>query len=43
MKDVVRMMIESERSILKTSKATPSISQMDAVQSVMQSREPLIN
>jgi len=43
MKDVVRMMIESERSILKTSKATPSISQMDAVQSVMQSREPVIN
>jgi GDPmannose 4,6-dehydratase len=43
MKDVVRMMIESERPIVKASKTTPSISQMDAVQSVMQSREPLIN
>jgi len=37
MKDVIRMMIESERPVVKTSKATASISQVEAVQSVMQS------
>jgi GDPmannose 4,6-dehydratase len=43
MKDVIRMMIESERPRVKASKAAPSISQMDVVQSVMQSGEPLIH
>ena len=43
MKDVIRMMIESERPRVKASKAAPSISQMDVVQSVMPSGEPLIH
>jgi len=43
MKDVIRMMIESEMPRVKASKAAPSISQMDVVQSVMQSGEPLIH